>query len=179
MADLFEQAFELVVGHEGGYSAEPEDPGNWTSGVVGRGVLRGTKFGVSAAAYPKISIANLSLQGAQTIYRSDYWDRIAGDALPPPLALLAFDAAINNGVASASRWLQMAVGADVDGDLGPQTRAMLDAAVKAGSINSVCIEFQARRVDFMAGLATWRSFGLGWSRRLCSLPYQSLTMKAP
>jgi lysozyme family protein len=41
---------------------------------------------------------------------------------------------------------------------------------------ALCAEFLARRLSFMASLPTWRTFGLGWARRLCSLPYQSLTM---
>jgi lysozyme family protein len=43
----FNIAFELTVGHEGGYSNNPDDPGNWTGGDVGEGQLKGTKYGVS------------------------------------------------------------------------------------------------------------------------------------
>jgi len=31
----------------------------------------------------------------------------------------------------------------------------------------------------MASLPGWRVFGLGWARRLCQLPYQSLTLEHP
>ena len=31
---------------------------------------------------------------------------------------------------------------------------------------------------FMAGLPTWRTFGPGWSRRLCALPFQAMQMGA-
>jgi hypothetical protein len=34
----------------------------------------------------------------------------------------------------------------------------------------------AQRLAFMAALPTWKLFGLGWARRLCALPWQSLTM---
>jgi lysozyme family protein len=176
MADLFSQAFTLVLGHEGGFSDDREDPGNWTSGEVGRGECRGTKFGISAAAYPTLDIAGLTERDAQAIYRHDYWERICGDVLPAPLSLLVIDAAINNGVERAVRWLQTAVGAHVDGDLGSQTKACIQMTCKSDGGRSVCIEFQAQRVNFMAALPTWRSFGLGWARRLCTLPYQSLTM---
>jgi lysozyme family protein len=168
----FEQAFAIVVGHEGGYDATPADPGNWTGGAVGRGDLRGTKFGISAAAYPTLDIATLTPEQAQAIYRRDYWDRIGGDALPPPLALLVFDAAVNNGVDRAIRWLQLAAGVAEDGRLGPATLA----AVAAGTGAALCAEFMAQRLAFMAALPTWRVFGLGWARRLCALPYESLAM---
>jgi lysozyme family protein len=172
----FEQAFAITVGHEGGFCCEREDPGNWTGGAVGAGVLKGTNFGISAAAYPTLDIAHLTPDEAAAIYKRDYWDRVGGDALPPPLALLVFDAAVNNGIGRAARWLQQAAGAEPDGEIGVATLAALKVAVAKSGGAAVCAEFQAQRMNFMAGLPTWRAFGLGWARRLCSLPYQSLTM---
>ena len=173
----FERAFAVVIGHEGGYSSERADRGNWTGGAVGSGDLRGTKFGISAAAYPTLDIANLTLEAAQAIYQRDYWQAVHGDDLPPPLALLVFDAAVNNGPRKAIQWLQMAVGADPDGGYGGKTQAAVAAAAGRGA--EVCAEFQAQRLSFMASLPTWHVFGLGWARRLCALPYQSLTMEMP
>jgi lysozyme family protein len=172
----FEQAFAVVVGHEGGFCAERTDPGNWTGGAVGCGALRGTKFGISAAAYPGEDIANLTLEAAAVIYHRDYWDRVLADRLSPPLALLVFDAAVNNGVVRAAGWLQGVVGATVDGCLGPETLAAVDTATRMRGSATVCAEFQAQRLVFMTGLPTWRTFGLGWARRLSLLPYQSLAM---
>ncbi len=172
----FEQAFTIVVGHEGGFDATRGDPGNWTGGRVGAGEVRGTKFGISAAAYPTLDIAGLALADAQAIYRRDYWERIAGDRLPPPLALLVFDAAVNNGQSRSAKWLQTAAGAVADGVIGDQTLGAVTAflATKGGA--ALCAEFMAQRLAFMAALPSWGLFGLGWARRLCSLPYQSLTM---
>jgi lysozyme family protein len=174
--DAFTRAFGVVVGHEGGFDRTEADPGNWTGGAVGQGELRGTKFGISAKAYPTLDIGALTLDDACAIYRRDYWDRVHGDELPPPLALLVFDAAVNNGVARAAMWLQESVGAKPDGQIGPATLAALAAAAQAQGGAALCGEFQARRLTFMAALPTWRSFGAGWARRLCALPYQSLTM---
>lgn len=170
----FDHAFRVVVGEEGGFSADPADPGNWTGGACGRGACLGTHYGVSAAAYPETPIATLTLDAARAIYRRDYWDKVQGDSLPPPLALLVFDAAVNNGVGRAVRWLQAAAGVAADGVLGPRTLAAVRA--KAGEGAGLLAEFQAQRLFFMAGLPTWRSFGLGWARRLCRLPYAALAM---
>ena len=170
----FDQAFRIVIGEEGGFSADPADPGNWTGGACGRGACLGTRYGISAAAYPNLAIATLTLDAAQAIYRRDYWDRVQGDGLPPPLALLVFDAAVNNGVGRAVRWLQAAVGVAPDGLLGPRTLAAVGA--KAGQGAGLLAEFQAQRLTFMAGLPTWRAFGLGWARRLCRLPYAAIAM---
>ncbi len=172
----FEQAFAVVVGHEGGFDATRADPGNWTGGRVGAGELRGSKFGISAAAYPMLDIASLALADAQAIYRRDYWDRIAAERLQPPLALLLFDAAVNNGGDRAARWLQTIVGAVADGMIGDQTLGAITAYVAAHGGAALCAEFMAQRLAFMAALPGWRLFGLGWARRICALPYQSLAM---
>ncbi len=175
----FDRALAIVVGTEGGFTSNPADPGNWTGGKPGLGECRGTKFGISAASYPQLDIAGLTVAGAGAIYRRDFWDRIAGDSLPPPLALLVFDAAVNNGVGRAARWLQAAVGTVPDGAVGPGTLAAVARAAEVpGGGAAICAEFLARRVTFMAGLPTWRTFGLGWARRLVRLPYQSMTMES-
>ncbi len=165
---VFEKAFAVVVGEEGGFDATPADPGNWTGGAVGQGSLGGTKFGISAAAYPTLDIRALALADARAIYRRDYWDRVQGDALPPPLALVVFDAAVNNGVAQAARWLQTPV----------DVAARPAAGARDGGGAGLCAEMLAQRLNFMASLPTWRVFGLGWAPRLCALPYRSLAMES-
>jgi lysozyme family protein len=174
--DPFEQAFKIVIGHEGGYTANAADPGNWTGGRCGVGECRGTNWGISAAAYPQLDIAALTLAGAQEIYRRDYWDRASCGKLPGSLALLVFDATVNNGVGRAIRWLQASLKVPQDGAVGPGTLAAVEA--QAGNGFRLCAEFQANRLIFMAGLPTWRSFGDGWARRLCQLPFESFQMGA-
>jgi lysozyme family protein len=172
--DAFEQAFAFVIGHEGGYSAGSADPGNWTGGRCGVGECRGTNWGISAAAYPQLDVRALTQAQAAEIYRRDYWDRAACGRLPPPLALLVFDAAVNNGVGRAARWLQTALGVAPDGVIGPATIEAIEA--RAGQGAALCAEFHARRLAFMASLPTWRVFGAGWARRLCTLPFQAVQM---
>ncbi len=173
---VFLQAFGIIVGEEGSYSDNVADPGNWTGGRCGVGRCGGTKFGVSAASYPAVDIVNLTIAGAQVIYRRDYWDQVQGDMLPPPLSLLVFDAAVNNGTVRAIRWLQQAVGVTVDGVMGAATLAAV--AARSGSGAVLLAEFQAQRLSYMAALPTWRTFGLGWARRLCRLPFQALEMES-
>lgn len=80
----FDTAFAAVVGVEGGYDNSTHDPGNWTGDAVGCGVLRGTKFGISAASFPSLAIADLTLDQAQAIYLAEYWTPLAASLLPPP-----------------------------------------------------------------------------------------------
>lgn len=176
MSDVaFHQAFAIVVGTEGGYTDDPADPGNWTGRACGAGRCLGTKFGISAASYPGLSIADLTVADAETIYQRDYWERVHGGELPPALALLVFDAAVNNGVGRAVRWLQMALGVAADGVMGDATLGAV--AARSGDGAALLAEFQAQRLAFMAGLPTWRTFGLGWARRLCRLPFAAMQMR--
>lgn len=169
---VFDNAFRAVIGVEGGYTASPLDPGNWTGGKCQVGECKGTKFGVSAAAYPSLDIVNLSLSDAQQIYRRDYWNKTAADQLPPALALLVFDASVNSGPDRAIKWLQTALNVAVDGVIGPIT---IDAAQRSsGRGAAILAEYQAQRLLFLSGLPTWRIFGLGWSRRVCSVQFEAL-----
>lgn len=163
--DNFARCFAFTLGAEGGYSNNPADPGNWTGGAVGNGELRGTKFGVSASAYPQLDIANLTEQQAEDIYRRDYWTPLQGDSLPLPIALVAFDAAVNAGPKRAVFWLQQAAGISADGVLGSETLT----ALNAGDPIALAREALVRRLDFSTHLSSWASFGLGWSRRIISL----------
>lgn len=169
---VFENAFRAVIGVEGGYTANPVDPGNWTGGKCQTGQCKGTKYGISAASYPTLMIADLTLVDAQTIYRRDYWDKTAGDDLPPALALLVFDAAVNSGPERAVKWLQTALKVTADGIVGPVT---INAAHgSAGKGAALLAEYQAQRLLFLTGLPTWHVFGLGWTRRVCTIQFEAL-----
>ena len=53
----FDAAFARLLGNEGGFDDDARDRGNWTGGRIGVGELKGTKYGVSAAAFPDLDIA--------------------------------------------------------------------------------------------------------------------------
>lgn len=159
----YSRALELVLAHEGGVrlSLDPQDPGNWTGGRIGAGELRGTKFGISAAAYPRLDIANLTEDAAAAIYRRDYWDACRCEEMPWPVALVIFDAAVNQGPGTARRLLQACVGVRQDGDLGPRSMAAMEAMPPL----ALAREIQAQRLLRYTGTAGWSRFGLGWTRR--------------
>ena len=153
--DNFSRCFAFTLGAEGGYTDNPADPGNWTSGEVGKGLLRGTKFGISAAAYPQLDISGLTEAMAEEIYRRDSWAKLQGDALALPLALVGFDAAVNAGPGRAIMWLQQAASQTPDGVLGPGTLA----ALTAGDALTLARNALAYRLNFLSRLPTWPSFG--------------------
>lgn len=169
MTDYFNICFAAVLGHEGGYTDDRRDRGNWTGGEIGQGELRGTKFGISAAAYPALDIVNLTADQAREIYRTDYWAKIQGDALPPAVAFVTFDAAVNAGPGAAARFLQAAIGAKPDGVIGPVTLQAVRRYCEANTVRALVIDLLARRAEHNRTLATVHIYGLGWSRRLFRL----------
>lgn len=148
----FNDAFAVVIGHEGGYVNHPDDPGGETN------------FGISKRAYPNEDIKGMTLERARMIYRRDYWDKVRGDELPDAIALNVFDMAVNHGVKPAVKILQAAVGAEVDGVIGPRTLA---AAWRANPVVAA-IRLNASRLDFYTTLTTWSTFGRGWARRVAN-----------
>lgn len=175
--EAFQRAFGFVIGAEGGLSMSPADPGNWTGGKINVGELRGTAFGLAASVwYGKLDHWPPTLADAWAIYRPRYWDLVRGDDLPPPLALLVFDAAINSGPDRARRWLQMALRVAVDGVLGKETMAALEASQGRGA--EVLVEFSTQRLLFLLSLPTWRTFGLGWTRRILRMELLTTEMAA-
>lgn len=163
--DNFARCVAFTLASEGGFTKTASDPGNWTGAAVGHGELHGTKYGISAAAYPGLDIENLSEQDAENIYRRDYYTALHGDELLLPVALVLFDGAVNAGLRRAVIWLQQAANLLADGVLGAQTLE----AVKAVDALVLAREMLARRIDFYARLPTWPDFGLGWTRRVIAL----------
>ncbi len=163
--DNFARCLAFTLEAEGGYSDNLADPGKWTSGKPGTGKLQGTKFGISAAAYPDLDIANLTEEMAALIYRRDFWVPLQGDVLPLLVAFAAFDAAVNAGVRRSILWMQQAAEVKDDGVLGPETIA----AINSGDALHIAREALVRRIDFYARLPGWADFGLGWSRRIIAL----------
>ncbi len=149
----FDQAFDKLINHEGGYIFNPHDPGGET------------KFGISKRSYPHLDIHSLTLADAKTIYRRDFWDRAQCDKLHPDLAFDLFDGAVNSGIGQAIRWLQRAVGVADDGVVGPLTLASIN---RENDTSAIRARYNGHRLDFMTRLSTWDVFGKGWARRIAS-----------
>ena len=158
----FDEAFKRLIGHEGGYSTDRRDPGNWTGGRVGVGTLKGTKFGLAANTYPNLDIKNLTLAQAKAIYKKDWWDKLGADGMHSAIVFQLWDFAINAGKSRAIKELQQAVGVPADGIIGPQTLA----AVNAHDLNDVILSLTAERLKFYTSLSTFKTYGKGWTNRV-------------
>jgi lysozyme family protein len=123
-----------------------------------------TKKVAEAHAY-RGPMKDLPVEIARAIYRKSYWDKVRADDLPPTLRYAVFDAAVNSGHVRAIQWLQQAIDVPADGIFGPQT---LNKLLPMNAFSVKC-KMLGYRLDFMASLSTWNSFGRGWSRRIASL----------
>lgn len=145
----FDTAIERVLGNEGGYVNNPDDPGGETN------------WGISKRSYPDVDIANLSRDDAKAIYRRDFWIPVANYVEDSALCYQVLDAAVNHGMANAVRFLQRAAGVADDGHLGPVSRNALSTMAPA----DLHLLFIAERIEFFCKLSTFSTFGKGWMRR--------------
>lgn len=171
-ATNLQHALDKIFGHEGGFSSDHADPGNWTGGAVGVGALHGTKFGIAANTYPALDIKNLTLAQAAEIYDQDYAAKVKFDDLPSGLDYAMLDYAVNSGPARAAMELQRIVGVADDGKIGPMTLAALKGDDPKGLIHDLC----NRRLAFLHRLSTWPRYGKGWGNRVEAVRTEALRM---
>jgi hypothetical protein len=87
----------FLAGHEGGYV---ENDGNGSP----------ANFGINQGANPDVDVGNLTQADAEQILYQRYWLASGADRLPPALALVHGDTAINLGVRTATELLAQSGG---------------------------------------------------------------------
>lgn len=98
MDQIFLEAFEELIGIEGGYVNDPDDPGGET------------KYGISKRSYPHLDIARLTLEEAEAIYKKDFWDYLRlDDVYDNRVKFELFEQAVNFGQGQAAMNVQAAL----------------------------------------------------------------------
>ena len=167
MEKTYPSALKHVFKYEGGYVDHPLDPG----GATNMGITRRTLARYRRRDVDKSDVRLLSIEEAGDIYRKLYWEPCHCDVIPSGIDFALFDCAVNQGVSRAIRILQKSVHVKVDAILGPQTLA----AIAVNPPKELLNEFIARRMNHYGRLASlFRTFGLGWSRRLSDVHAQAL-----
>ena len=138
--DAFEACLAFTKTEEGGYTCDPADSGNWSTGLAGHGSLIGSNMGVSAPtliawlgrddsdSVNQYVMQALPVTTYRAIARARYWRSLACDEISPSVAMMIFDFGWNVGVGKSARLLQTMLGltgSAVDGDLGAQTQLVL------------------------------------------------------
>ena len=166
MDNNFSKAFEIVIGHEGGYVDDPQDRGGET------------KFGISKRSYPDVDIKNLTLQDAKEIYYKDFWNvrKMNLDHVPLEVAVELFDTGVNIGSSTTRKMLQKALNllnrvetrfADIkmDGWIGKETLRVLKM-VDQKELLKVLNGLQfVRYLEIVERDHTQERFFAGWIKR--------------
>lgn len=147
----FDDAFDTLLGHEGGFVDNPADPGGATRWGITQRVARADGYTGPMQSLP--------VERAKSIAKRLYWDVLRCDEYDPRIAFQCFDALYNGG--RVVTWMQQASGAKADGVLGPKTIA----AVKAADPLRFIMRFIAYRQVYMTNIKPWPTFSRGWIRR--------------
>ncbi len=152
----FDEAFHKLLGHEGGYSNHPADPGGKTMWGVTERVARARGY--------RGDMRDLPIEFAKALYKDTYWEAVSADLLPESVRYAVFDAAVNSGPVQAIKWLQRALDVEDVGRIGPKTKKALQSADDA-----LEGRFLGHRLLFMSNLGNWDSFSEGWAKRIAQI----------
>lgn len=155
----FKIALDRVLQHEGGKVDDPQDPGGRTNQGVTQAVYSAYRKKIGSS--PR-DVFDMHPDERDEIYREQYWNAIKGDDLPVGLDYVVFDGAVNSGVSRSSKWLQQALGVEMDGIVGVITLA----AAKTCDVDRTIDEICDIRMTFLKGLKHWPRFGRGWTTRV-------------
>jgi len=153
----YDHCLEMLLEHEGGFVNHPKDPG----GITNLGVTKRVYEDWVGHEVSEQEMRDLTKEDVAPIYKSNYWDRCKCNSLDSGLDFSVFDWAVNSGSGRSAKALQIIVGADADGAIGPATLAL----VNNNSTENLIEKMYYARQEFYEGLNTFDTFGRGWSRR--------------
>lgn len=175
---VFERAIVHVLKMEGGFSDDFHDPGGPTNKGITLDVFarwRGVTITAQSRQAMIAALKDIDDETVRAIYLKRYWLPASCDALPDAIAIMQFDAAVNHGAGTAIRILQAALRVTADGEIGPRTRAALQAA---NTRDVIARYADLRRKRYRALPHFWR-FGRGWLRRVDATEKLALSEAAP
>ena len=158
MKGNFDLALTRTLAHEGGYVNNPRDPG----GMTNLGVTRAAWAAYVGHDVTEADMRALTPAKVSPFYKERYWDAVRGDDLPSGVDYAVFDFAVNSGPVRAIRTLQHSLAIPADGMIGPRTLKAAFMTAPSAVIDNLCRE----RVDFLYRLASFKTFGRGWIRRV-------------
>jgi lysozyme family protein len=174
MAD-FNVFLPMLLGFEGGYVNDPDDPGGETNKGVTMNTFQQCSQQLLGLAPTSANLKALTDAQAGVIYKALYWDKVQGDAyLLQGLANIVCDFYVNAG-GRASKLLQHVLngmGANIveDGSIGPAT---MQALAKFDQVQ-VYNQYKQGRIAYYQGLAAanpkLQKFLKGWLNRVNAFP---------
>jgi lysozyme family protein len=158
------RAILAVLAQEGGYVNNPNDNGGETN------------FGISKRWFPDVDIKNLTREKAANIYYWEYWFKNKCHLMPPAVASMVFDTAVNQGGSFARKTLQMLVGVNQDGIIGSQTIAAIELTNNYLLLNDYAKARCQRYANLVKKDTSQIIFLEGWLNRAFNVLTESLIM---
>jgi len=183
----FKEAYDLTMGHEGGYVHDPDDVGGETyKGVARRyhpswygwSMIDDAK---SESDFPQCLDRDQELQEAvEDFYKDKYWDVNRLDEFPQAVSEELFDTGVNMGIGRAAKFLQECLNylnrngslfddLVVDGAIGPASLRAANTVLPKDEhtllvMLNVC---QGRHyMNYMTKSPTQEKFARGWFKRV-------------
>jgi lysozyme family protein len=162
----FNLAYDITMGHEGGYANDPDDTGGETYAGVSRVnnpdwggwmIIDKVKESGPTDLDKALRDRPALLQSVRALYQANYWDvNRLGQISNQTIANQLFDIGVNTGVGTASRVLQKALNlasgngkyyADliIDGKIGAKTLNALNNHPKLVNVFKLILGYQLRR----------------------------------
>ncbi len=181
MAD-FNEAFDITMGHEGGYTNDPDDAG----GETYRGIARNyhpswSGWNIIDDTKPNIDNARMDPH-VREFYEASYWDVNALDYFDDQdVANEMFDTGVNMGTGRAGKFLQECLNylnrngslfgdLVVDGKIGQASLAGLNEIESHGDCEILLIMLnvcQGRHyMEYMTKSPTQEKYARGWFKRV-------------
>lgn len=105
MTELFKKALKFVLKWEGGYVNNPNDKG----GATNKGITQNTyNTWLKAHGLASRDVRLITNDEVEQIYFKNYWLKAGCDKMSPKFAVLAFDTAVNMGLARVNQFLKAA-----------------------------------------------------------------------
>jgi len=170
----FNQAFEKMISHEGGYADDPDDSGGETYKGISRNnfpnwsgweVIDSFK---TATNFPGILDSSVGLHSlVESFYKFNFWIPINGDQIASQkIAESIFDFGVNAGVGTSAKLAQKVVGIpDPDGAIGKNTIAKLNIFDPELFIAAFMVEKVRRYIEICKKKESNRKYFFGWIDR--------------
>lgn len=176
----FKEAFDITMGHEGGYVNDPADAGGETyRGIARRYNPDWNGWTIIDNTKPDIDFGTMDPY-VRSFYKERYWDVNLLDDFPQSIANEMFDTGVNMGTGRAARFLQECLNylnrngslfpdLVVDGKIGNKSLNALNTVLPDDEdillvMLNVC---QGRHyMEYMSKSPTQERFARGWFKRV-------------
>lgn len=185
----FLEAYNITLGHEGGYANDPDDAGGETYKGIARRYhpsWRGWRIidnYKNQPNFPSNAYNDSDLDvSVKEFYKANYWDVNLLDEFPTQLlANEMFDTGVNMGVGRAAKFLQKSINLlnkngslynDIveDGVVGPNTLRALQACISyrgESYLYKIMNLLQGNHyIEYMTKSSTQEKYAYGWLKRV-------------